>query len=70
MTDAETTERSDEVIDEENGTDSDARDDSKSIWKSVWWPRARSPATTSRSCWTCWTSTATSIWTSRATARS
>ena len=31
--------------------------------------RARSPATTSRGCWTCWTSTATSTSTSRVAAR-
>ena len=70
MTDADTTERSDELIDErERHEDGDARDDATTIWRSDWSPRARSPATTSRSCWTCWTSTATSIWTSKATAR-
>ena len=65
MTDAETTDADREP------TEADGRRRPRAkTWRTVWSPRVRSPATTWRSCSTCWTSTATSISTSRATARS
>lgn len=70
MTEADTTEleTDTQVVD---GADDDAAEgaDQGDDLKSDWSPKARSPATTSKSCWTCWTSTATSTWTSKATAR-
>ena len=70
MTDAETTERTDDADGRARTRRERRRRRRRRISRSAWSPRARSPATTSRSCWTCWTSMATSIWTSRATARS
>ena len=78
MTDAETTERSEDLQDEQSGRRGVGRvtrrrrngDDIHRLLKSAWWPRARSPATISRSCWICSTSTVTSTSTWRATARS